>query len=92
MACRRAPLVPEGKLLDALGGGNKAGIGVCDMCPLKKTQPVTDVIEDIRNETYQLPSIQRLFVWKQDQVLKIVRLIMNWFSSGCNHCLDASGE
>ena len=40
------------------------------MCPLKETQRVTDVIEDIRNETYQLPSIQRLFVWKQDQVLK----------------------
>lgn len=52
------------------------------MCPLKETQRVTDVIDDIKKEAYQLPSIQRLFVWKQDQVLKLFDSIMNGFPVG----------
>ena len=52
------------------------------MCPLKETQRVIDIIQDIKGDTYQLPSIQRLFVWKQDQVLKLFDSIMNGFPIG----------
>lgn len=52
------------------------------MCPLKETQRVIDIIEEIKGDTYQLPSIQRLFVWKQDQVLKLFDSIMNGFPVG----------
>lgn len=52
------------------------------MCPLKETQRVIDIVEDIKGDIYQLPSIQRLFVWKQDQVLKLFDSIMNGFPIG----------
>ena len=52
------------------------------MCPLKETQRVIDIVEDIKADIYQLPSIQRLFVWKQDQVLKLFDSIMNGFPVG----------
>jgi len=52
------------------------------MCPLKETQRVIDIVDDIKGDMYQLPSIQRLFVWKQDQVLKLFDSIMNGFPVG----------
>jgi hypothetical protein len=42
------------------------------MGELNATQRVVDVIKGIEQHRYQLPSIQRPFVWDEDQILKLI--------------------
>lgn len=52
------------------------------MGTLNPTQRITDVIECIQQRQYQLPSIQRPFVWEQDQILKLLDSIMCGYPIG----------
>lgn len=52
------------------------------MGQMNETQRVIDMILDIDKKIYQLPSIQRLYVWKQDQVIKLFDSIMKGFPVG----------
>ena len=42
------------------------------MGELNPTQRVVDIIKKIDQHLYQLPSIQRPFVWDEDQILKLI--------------------
>ena len=46
------------------------------MPKLKVNQSVKDVVESIKGKEYQLPSIQRPFVWEPERVLRLLDSIM----------------
>lgn len=52
------------------------------MPDLAPTQRVIDVIKKIDNRAYQLPSIQRSFVWDQDRILRLLDSIMCGYPIG----------
>ena len=37
-----------------------------------ETQNLADVIEALRSERYEIPALQRPFVWKDKQILRLV--------------------
>ena len=52
------------------------------MGKIKPTQRIFDVIEEIKNDNYRLPSIQRSFVWEQDRICKLVDSLMSDYPIG----------
>ncbi|MBK9096484.1 MAG: DUF262 domain-containing protein [Anaerolineae bacterium] len=52
------------------------------MGDLNPTQRVIDVVGSIRRRRYQLPSIQRPFVWKQEQILRLLDSVMCGYPIG----------
>jgi hypothetical protein len=52
------------------------------MGQMNETQRVIDMIVDIDKKVYQLPSIQRLYVWKEDQLIKLFDSIMSGYPVG----------
>lgn len=52
------------------------------MPELAPTQRIVDVVRRIDNRTYQLPSIQRSFVWDQDRILRLLDSIMCGYPIG----------
>jgi hypothetical protein len=46
------------------------------MGELNPTQQICQVVEDMKRKLYQLPSIQRTFVWEQQQILRLLDSIM----------------
>ncbi len=46
------------------------------MAKLRTNQSVKSIIEGIDNEEFQLPSIQRPFVWEPEQLLRLLDSIM----------------
>lgn len=52
------------------------------MGKIKPTQKIYDVIKDIKDEKYRLPSIQRSFVWEQDRICKLMDSLMNDYPIG----------
>lgn len=52
------------------------------MGKIKQTQRVYDLVKDIEDGRYRLPSIQRSFVWEQDRICKLMDSIMNDYPIG----------
>ena len=52
------------------------------MGKIKPTQRIYDVIKDIKDEKYRLPSIQRSFVWEQDRICKLMDSLMSDYPIG----------
>lgn len=52
------------------------------MGKIKSNQRLYDVIKDIREEKYRLPSIQRSFVWEPDRICKLMDSLMNDYPIG----------
>ncbi len=52
------------------------------MGKIKPTQRIYDVIKDIKDDKYRLPSIQRSFVWEQDRICKLMDSLMNDYPIG----------
>ena len=52
------------------------------MGKIKPTQRIFDVIEEIKNDNYRLPSIQRSFVWEQDRICKLMDSLMSDYPIG----------
>lgn len=52
------------------------------MGEIKPTQRIYDVIKDIKDGKYRLPSIQRSFVWEQDRICKLFDSLMNDYPIG----------
>ncbi|MHC1740631.1 MAG: DUF262 domain-containing protein [Anaerolineaceae bacterium] len=46
------------------------------MGELAPTQRIIDVVKNIKERKYQLPSIQRPFVWEEEQILRLVDSLM----------------
>ena len=46
------------------------------MGTLNPTQRIIDVVKNITERKYQLPSIQRPFVWEEDQILRLLDSLM----------------
>jgi len=46
------------------------------MAELNPTQRIIDVVKSIYDKEYQLPSIQRPFVWEEDQILRLLDSLM----------------
>ncbi len=47
------------------------------MAKIRQNQRIFDVVDSIRRDEYRLPSIQRSFVWEQDQIYKLMDSLMN---------------
>ncbi len=45
----------------------------------KPNQSVKDVVQNIKDSGYQLPSIQRPFVWEPEQMLRLLDSIMRGY-------------
>jgi hypothetical protein len=52
------------------------------MGALNPTQRIVDVVQSIEQKLYQLPSIQRPFVWEQRQILRLLDSIMCKYPTG----------
>lgn len=52
------------------------------MSNIKPTQRIYDIVKDIREEKYGLPSIQRSFVWKEDRISKLMDSLMSDYPIG----------
>jgi len=52
------------------------------MCEIKPNQRIYDVVKDIKEGKYRLPSIQRSFVWEQDRICKLFDSLMNEYPIG----------
>lgn len=52
------------------------------MGELNPTQRIVDVVKSIERKQYQLPSIQRPFVWEQGQILRLLDSIMCGYPIG----------
>lgn len=61
--------IAETRLVEIIVGGELMG-------DLNPTQRVTDVVKRIEERKYQLPSIQRPFVWEKDQILRLLDSVM----------------
>lgn len=55
---------------------------VYKMSKIKPTQRIYDVIMEINEEKYMLPSIQRSFVWEQGRICKLMDSLMNDYPIG----------
>jgi len=53
-----------------------------DVGELNPTQRIVDVVKSIERRQYQLPSIQRPFVWEQEQILRLLDSIMCGYPIG----------
>ncbi len=62
------------------------------MPELSPTQRVVDVIKKIDKRDYQLPSIQRSFVWDQDRILRLLDSIMCGYPIGAVMVWRPSGQ
>jgi len=52
------------------------------MGKIKPNQRIYDVIGDIKDDHYRLPSIQRSFVWEQDRICKLMDSLMRDYPIG----------
>jgi uncharacterized protein with ParB-like and HNH nuclease domain len=52
------------------------------MGEIKPNQRIYDVVKDIKEGKYRLPSIQRSFVWEQDRICKLFDSLMNEYPIG----------
>src|SRR4030042_2138691 len=52
------------------------------MGKIKLNQRIFDVVESMRHDEFRLPSIQRSFVWNQEQIFKLMDSIMNDYPIG----------
>lgn len=52
------------------------------MSKIRPTQRIFDVVKEIRDGQYRLPSIQRSFVWEQDRICKLMDSVMNHYPIG----------
>lgn len=52
------------------------------MSSIKPTQRIYDVIKEIQNDRYRLPSIQRSFVWEEERICKLMDSLMNDYPIG----------
>jgi len=49
---------------------------------IRPTQRIYDVIKDIKDDRYRLPSIQRSFVWEEERICKLMDSLMNDYPIG----------
>lgn len=49
---------------------------------IKPTQKIYDVVKDIKQDNYRLPSIQRSFVWEEERICKLMDSLMNDYPIG----------
>lgn len=52
------------------------------MGKIKPTQRIYDVVKDIKEDRYRLPSIQRSFVWEEERICKLMDSLMNDYPIG----------
>lgn len=52
------------------------------MSSIRPTQRIYDVIKDIKDDRYRLPSIQRSFVWEEERICKLMDSLMNDYPIG----------
>lgn len=52
------------------------------MSKIKPLQKIIDVVNDIKNDQYRLPSIQRSFVWEEERTCKLMDSLMNDYPIG----------
>jgi len=52
------------------------------MSGIKPTQKIYDVVKDIKEDRYRLPSIQRSFVWGEERICKLMDSLMNDYPIG----------
>jgi hypothetical protein len=52
------------------------------MSRIRPTQRIIDVVKDIKDDRYRLPSIQRSFVWKEERICKLMDSLMNDYPIG----------
>jgi len=52
------------------------------MGKIKPTQRIYDVVKDIKDDRYRLPSIQRSFVWEEERICKLMDSLMNDYPIG----------
>jgi len=52
------------------------------MSRIKPTQRIYDVVKDIKEDEYRLPSIQRSFVWEEERICKLMDSLMNDYPIG----------
>lgn len=52
------------------------------MSRIKPTQRIYDVVKDIKEDRYRLPSIQRSFVWEEERICKLMDSLMNDYPIG----------
>jgi uncharacterized protein with ParB-like and HNH nuclease domain len=52
------------------------------MSKIKPTQRIYDVVKDIKEDRYRLPSIQRSFVWEEEKICKLMDSLMNDYPIG----------
>lgn len=52
------------------------------MSRIKPTQRIYDVVKDIKDDQYRLPSIQRSFVWEEERICKFMDSLMNDYPIG----------
>jgi len=49
---------------------------------IRPTQRIYDVVRDIKEGRYRLPSIQRSFVWEEERICKLIDSLMNDYPIG----------
>ncbi len=52
------------------------------MGKIKSNQRIYDVVKEINEDAYRLPSIQRSFVWEPDRICKLMDSLMNGYPIG----------
>ena len=52
------------------------------MSRIKPTQRIYDVVKEIKEDRYRLPSIQRTFVWDEERICKLMDSLMNDYPIG----------
>ncbi len=52
------------------------------MSRIKPTQRIYDIVKDIKDDRYRLPSIQRSFVWEEEKICKLMDSLMNDYPIG----------
>jgi uncharacterized protein with ParB-like and HNH nuclease domain len=52
------------------------------MSKIKPTQRIYEVVKDIKDDRYRLPSIQRSFVWEEERICKLMDSLMNDYPIG----------
>lgn len=62
------------------------------MAKLRSEQSVRQIVKDIKDEEFQLPSIQRPFVWEPEQTLKLLDSIMCEYPIGALMVWKPSGQ
>jgi len=52
------------------------------MSRIRSTQRIYDIVKDIKEGRYRLPSIQRSFVWEEERICKLMDSLMNDYPIG----------